>query len=162
MYLHRIALLSVVLTATLTTAAHAGPADLPADVAKEVDGFTLTGSPIVAALDKFQPIPLKVDGMKCYVAVVRLADGAQLSALAKQGIGFETNTENKAGKFRSSIGGELKDRVGYARLGCGLSYDKVALDIRATMNSGADPSHVHDLGTGNLSVQLYVKTPAKH
>jgi hypothetical protein len=153
--------------AAATTAAHPRVAyhdrafDTPASeldgfIAEQTAGYAKEGAPIHARLDGFEPVPVALKRGRCYRMVVRLDDGASFSAFARRGVVFVYHNGDRGMEVNGGPG--IHGPTGaVASAGCPQANAAATFDIIANWGSAMDKSHVHDLGTGGVTLQLYAK-----
>lgn len=132
------------------------PSELEAFVGKNTQGFVKEGQLVSGNLESFQPLPVTLKRGRCYRMVVRLADGAAFSDRARRGVAFIYRNGDRGMEVHGGPG--LHGPTGgVASGGCPQQTAHATFDMIANWGSAVDKSHIHDLGTGGYTLQLYSK-----
>lgn len=129
--------------------------DREAAIAKSTAGFTKAGDVKTGKLESFQPVPISMKRGRCYTMVLRLDDGAAFSAHARQGVGFTYLNGDRGMTVNGGPGVVGPGGVGSG--GCPQADANATFDLQAISGSAFDKSHIHELGTGGYSLELYEK-----
>jgi hypothetical protein len=130
--------------------------DLDAFVTKQTEGYAKVGAPIATRLDGFEPVPVRLERGRCYRMVIRLDPGASFSELARRGVAFVYHNGDRGMEVNGGPGIH-GPTGGVASAGCPQQSAHATFDIIANWGSAMDKSHVHELGTGGVTLQLYAK-----
>ncbi|WP_394842160.1 hypothetical protein LZC95_34415 [Pendulispora brunnea] len=122
-------------------------------IAENTQGYVKEGPPISRKLDGFTPSRHKVRRGKCYMMIVRLESGASFSPHAKKGLSFFFKENGVGGSGGPGVHGP----GGVGSLGCPQKSGESEFDLHAIWGSADDDTHLHDLGTGPLTLQLMSK-----
>jgi hypothetical protein len=127
--------------------------DLEQTIARETTGFTVEGEPRTGSLESFAPLPIPLVRGKCYVVVLRLGPSAMWGDSARHGVAF--GFFDDAGDTGGARGGRIVGPGGVG-LVCPLrDTPGTTIDVRAVLAAQADPSKIHDLGSGPFTLQVY-------
>jgi hypothetical protein len=133
------------------------PAELEQTIAKAIDGFTPADEPWHGTLESFTPTPLALQRGQCYVVVLRLDPGATFSAHAQRGLGFVFLGAGYPRHIDVDGGPGVAGPGGAGAAGCPQNDVATAFDLQARWGLLNDRSHIHDLGRGGYTAQLYSK-----
>jgi len=123
-------------------------------VAEHTDGYEPVGPPVEAHLEGYQPLEVQLERGYCYRMVVRLQPGAQYSEHARRGVAF---VYTAPGEPEVNGGPGVHGPGAVASGGCPQRTHAALFDIRANWGSATDPSRIHELGHGKMTLQLYAK-----
>lgn len=132
------------------------PAELEDFIAKNTQGFTKEGPSVSGQLEAFQPLPVTLKRGRCYRMVLRLDEGAAFSDRARRGVAFLYHNGDRGMEVNGGPG--LHGPTGgVASGGCPQQTAHATFDMIANWGSAVDKSHIHELGTGGFTLQLYSK-----
>lgn len=133
------------------------PGDIDTFIATQTTGFVKEGAPIDARLDTFVPVAVTLQRGRCYRMIVKLAEGASFSERARRGVAFVYHNGDRGMEVHGGPGihGPMG---GVASAGCPQATAHATFDIIANWGSAMDKSHVHELGSGAITMQLYSKS----
>ncbi len=129
-------------------------------IAKNTKGFTKQGPLVKGTLEDFQPVAVTLQRGHCYRMVLRLADDATISNRARKGIAFIYRNGDRGMEVHGGPGMH-GPTGGVASGGCPQQTAHATFDMIANWGSALDKSHLHDLGTGAFTLQLYSKPISK-
>ncbi len=130
-----------------------GPAELEAMVTKWTAGYQPIGAAVAGRLEAFQPLQFEVARGRCYMAVLRLQEGAQFSEHARRGVAFVFDMAGTSVNGGPGIAGP----GGVGSAGCPQRGGTSSFDLQAYWGSALDKTRVHELGTGPYTVQFFIK-----
>ncbi|WP_394831516.1 alanine and proline-rich secreted protein Apa [Pendulispora rubella] len=122
-------------------------------IAENTEGYVKEGAAVTRKLDGFTTSHHKLRRGRCYTMVVRLESGASFSPHAKKGLSFIS----REGRTASDGGPGVHGPGGVGSLGCPQKNVESEFDLKATWGSADDATHIHDLGTGPITMQLMSK-----
>lgn len=137
-------------------------AELDEAISKATQGYTAEGAPLKGDLATFKPHGIKMVRGKCYVLVLRLERDATFSSHAKKGVNLlYTGIDTGIASFNAGVvthgGPGIIGPGGVATAGCPQADSTVQFAMEANWGSAVDKSHLHDLGQGGYSLQLFSK-----
>ncbi|HSQ65849.1 MAG TPA: hypothetical protein VLM85_21655 [Polyangiaceae bacterium] len=132
------------------------PGELDGFIVENTRGFTKEGPAASGRLEAFEPLPVTLRRGRCYRMVLRLDEGAAFSELARRGVAFIYRNGDRGMEVNGGPG--LHGPTGgVASGGCPQQTAHATFDMIANWGSAVDKSHIHELGTGGFTLQLYSK-----
>ncbi|MDX2092171.1 MAG: hypothetical protein SFX73_30175 [Kofleriaceae bacterium] len=116
------------------------------------EGYKPTGKPVSVQLERMEPFPMTLQRGRCYAAVLRFDDGFTLSEHAKSSSVALVYVIDGLNAERKLFG-----PGGAIPMDCPQNTGETNIEIQATDGSAWDKSHIHDLGTGTVTLQFYTK-----
>jgi hypothetical protein len=137
------------------------PEELEGFIAQNTQGFTKEGGVVAGQLDDFEPLPVTLKRGRCYRMVIRLGQGAAFGDRARRGVAFIYRNGDRGMEVHGGPG--LHGPTGgVASAGCPQQTAHATFDMIANWGSATDKSHIHELGTGGYTLQLYSKSVSDH
>lgn len=121
--------------------------------------YAPAGSPKVRSLDHFEALRIHGRRGTCYAVGLALGSGAQWSAFAQRNIGWSSSGDPQTTLLVDlPRRGPLKDvRSAFNEIGCPVRDSDIELDLWAFHGYAASRARVHDLGRGEVLVQLFTR-----
>jgi hypothetical protein len=121
--------------------------------------YAPAGSPKPRRLDRFEPVRIHGRRGTCYAVGLALEPGAQWSAFAQRNVGWSSSGDPQTTVLVDlPRRGPVKDvRSAFNEIGCPVRNTDIELDLWAFHGYAASRARVHDLGRGEVLVQLFVR-----